>query len=98
MKLRISAAEDLYAKPGERYSSVDKRHRDIVDDMYWIGLSDTFTLDGGTNRDLESLWWRCGKFVQVVISTNDEPLTINEIQLTETRYPLSLQSRFTSSD
>jgi hypothetical protein len=97
-RIRIGTAESLFASPGERYSDSRRANRDQVDNFYWIGLSDTYLLDRGDSRDLESVWWRCGRYVMLVVSTADEPAVVNAVELTETRYPLSLESKFGSSD
>jgi len=39
-------------------------------------------------------WWRCGKWCRLEIETADAPLTIDDLSLVETRYPLERQGSF----
>jgi alpha-L-rhamnosidase len=76
-----------------------KGHRDEVKGRSFIALGrDVFIPDGAELRYFEPLWWRSGRFVQLLIETQDEPLSIENFSFLETRYPLELESQFTSSD
>lgn len=86
-------------------TSMDKGNRDQTEGKYfrqiWMdndGLGDTFLPDGGAHRFFSTLWWNCGRFVEIVVETQAEPLTIHSFALRETRYPLELESHFESSD
>ena len=57
-----------------------------------------FLPDGGAQRPFEPLWWRAGRFVELLVETGDQPLTVEGFGLLETRYPLEMESRFASSD
>jgi hypothetical protein len=91
----IGWAEALYWDA----ASNQKGHRDSVHGHTFIALCrDVFMPDGGTKRGFEPLWWRSGRFIQLLIETADEPLIIESFRLKETRYPLEMQSQFRSSD
>lgn len=76
-----------------------KGQRDEMDGRTFLAVSrDTFLPDGGTRRAFEPLWWRAGRYLECLVETADEPLTIEAFQLRETRYPLEMESCFTSSD
>ncbi len=76
-----------------------KGQRDMVEARTFIALCrDVFLTDGGPRRFFEPLWWRAGRYVQVLIETADEPLIVERFDLLETRYPLEMESRFSSSD
>jgi len=93
--LTIGWAEALYLD----VSSQDKGHRDEVEGRTFVALCrDVIQADGGKGRQFEPLWWRAGRFIQLLVETGDQPLTVEEFHLLETRYPLEMQSRFTSSD
>ncbi|NJM06598.1 hypothetical protein HC891_11035 [Candidatus Gracilibacteria bacterium] len=62
------------------------------------GIGDSWTLDGGASRRLETLWWMAGRYVELLVETDNAPLTIERITFYETRYPLEAESRFDSSD
>ena len=52
------------------------------------GLGDSFKLDGGKERTYEPLWWQAGRYVEVVVVTEAEELTIERLSFIETRYPM----------
>ena len=43
-------------------------------------------------------WIRCGSLVRITVRTAEEPLTIESIELTESRYPLAVSGSFLSDD
>ena len=94
-QLTIGWAEALYID----YSSQTKGQRDEVEGRTFVALCrDIIQADGGAQRRFEPLWWRAGRFVELLIETGDEALTVDAFRLLETRYPLEMQSRFSSSD
>lgn len=92
--LRWSWAEALYREPEAR----TKGNRDDVDGKYFVGLGDTFLPDGGERRVFRPLWWGCGRYVELMVSTGAEALTFERVTLHETRYPLEMESTFAASD
>src|SRR5690606_29616816 len=80
-------------------SGSEKGQRDEVEGRTFISLChDVFMPDGGTERQFEPLWWRAGRYIQLLIRTSDQSLTIKRFALRETRYPLEMVSKFRSSD
>src|SRR5918995_1098173 len=75
-----------------------KGDRNAIDGKNFAGVGDTFLPDGGPHRHFDTLWWQAGRYVELLISTRDEPLTVERSTLRETRYPLELESRFAASD
>jgi hypothetical protein len=94
-ELRARWAEALFTQPDPHSP---KRHRDDIDGRYFFGIEDVFYPDGGDQRRLDTLWWQAGRYVELVVKTAGEPLTIERLTFNETRYPLELESAFTSSD
>lgn len=99
--VRIHWQEALYEDP--RHSV--KGNRDEIEGKFFCmvwhlkdGFGDTFITDGGTNRRFDTHWWRAGRYVEIVVRTADEPLTIDSLTLLETRYPLERESTFTADD
>jgi hypothetical protein len=91
----IGWAEALYLDVSGRA----KGQRDEVEGRTFIATCrDVILPDGGAQRQFEPLWWRAGRFVQLLVETGDQPLTVEELGLLETRYPLEMESRFRSSD
>jgi alpha-L-rhamnosidase len=83
------APSDDKGNKGNRNDPADKTVR---------GITDEFISDGGRNRVFMPLWWRTWRYVQLQITTKDQPLTINSFRGYETKYPFDLKARFTSSD
>ncbi len=94
--LRLHAAETLFQTPEPKDSH--KGHRDQVADKFFVGVGDTFHPDGGSQRRFESLWWQAGRFWELLVETQEEPLVIHRLILEETRYPLAMESAFTAPD
>jgi len=93
--LTIGWAEALYLDDSGR----TKGQRDEVEGRTFIATCrDVILADGGTQRQFEPLWWRAGRFIELLIETEDQPLTLERFGLLETRYPLEMESRFSSSD
>ena len=76
----------------------DKRNRDEIDGKYFLGNGDGYTLDGGAHRHYMPLWWSAGRYVEILVHTADETVTIEQLAFTETRYPLTNESTFEASD
>ena len=89
-KIELAWAEALFI---ENNFQSNKNPRDEIDDRYFIGIKDCFELDGGMNRKFHIPWWRCGRYVELIVSSGAEPLTIEALELFETRYPLEPESR-----
>jgi alpha-L-rhamnosidase len=85
-------AESLFMQPE---GPNDKGNRDEVNGKHWRGRNASIFLpDGGEKRRFGPLWWRAGRYLRLGITTGAEPLVIEDITLTETRYPLEQSSRF----
>lgn len=93
-KVRILWAEALYEKP----EGGPKGNRDVVENKYFIGVGDIFEPDGGSKREFSTLWWEAGRYLEVLVSTADEPLTIEKLGIRETHYPYEMQMEFASAD
>ncbi len=94
--LSMQWAESLYykVKDGKDF----KGNRNVIEGKYFIGYPDKFFTDGGIKRHYNTLWWRCGRYIEIVIETKQQELIIEAINFVETRYPLFMESSFDSSD
>ena len=93
-RVRVHWQESLFNEPTHQ----TKPPRDEVEDKYFIGAGDVFRPDGGRRRRFESLWWRAGRYVELLVRTGNEPLVIEQLCWRETCYPLRQECRFTASD
>ena len=74
-------AESLYD------STMQKGNRDEIDNKKIYGYRDRIRFEGGKKRQIQSLWFRTFRYVQLEITTAEEPLTIHEIYSRFTAYP-----------
>jgi hypothetical protein len=94
--VRLHWAEALCHQP-KAYCK-DKGNRDEIEGKYLVGVGDTFRPDGGAGHRFDTLWWQAGRYLELVVRTADEPLTIERLTLRETRYPLEAEASFAASD
>jgi alpha-L-rhamnosidase len=84
----------------------NKGHRDEIEGKCFTGLwyahdgeGDIFLpLGSSTPLTFAPLWWQCGRYVEIVVKTESDPLTIDQFTLYETRYPLENHGDFAASD
>ena len=62
------------------------------------GFTDQFLPDGRDRAAFSTPWWRCGRWVKIVIETADAPLEVTDLAILESRYPVEDESRFESDD
>ncbi|HEY3328858.1 MAG TPA: alpha-L-rhamnosidase C-terminal domain-containing protein [Capsulimonadaceae bacterium] len=93
--VRVEWAESLYI-----VGKHEKGNRNDVDGKRFFcgGVGDTFKHDGQDSRRYSTLWWQAGRYVQVIVVTGAEALTIDGFTLRETHYPYDVSSRFEASD
>lgn len=99
--VRVHWAESLYHDASRDI----KGNRDEIEGKFFAprlnnpdGVGDQFIADGGARRTFETLWWQAGRYLEILVETADEPLTIERFCLRETRYPLQIEATFESSD
>jgi hypothetical protein len=92
-QVRLYWAEALFLEPN---GLKPKGNRNEIEGKFFVGAGDTFFPDGG-ERTFPTLWWQAGRYLELVVQTADEPLTLG-LGLRETRYPLTMESSFEASD
>lgn len=95
-RVRLSWAEALF-QTTDPWQAL-KGNRNELDGRYFIGIGDEFLPDGGEKRHFEVLWWNAGRYLELVVETGSEALRIDQLTLTESRYPLEMESSFSASD
>jgi alpha-L-rhamnosidase len=96
-RLTITYAEALRATRADGKKG-DKGNRSQTEGKVITGLKDVFLPDGGDQRLFTTLWWRTYRYVEVVVETADDPVTIADIRGRFTAYPAELKAKFTSTD
>jgi len=90
--VRLTYAEALFDKAGA------KGNRNAIDGKTILGLFDEYFADGESGRVFEPLWFRTWRFLQIDVTTADEPLTIDRVSAHFTGYPFTLRAAFDSDD
>jgi hypothetical protein len=97
--VRVHWQESLYQADGS-----GKGHRDEIEgklfgrpDLPEDGAGDLF-IAGGGEEDHSTLWWEAGRYVEVLVTTTDEPLILSRLQFVETHFPYTDAAGFTASD
>ena len=77
-------------------SAGNKGNRNEIEGKTITGLRDRFRPDGGAHRKFQTLWFRTYRYVQVEITTAEQPLQIHDLRGIFTGYPLEERARFSS--
>ncbi len=89
--VRLTYAEALFGKHG-------KGNRNDIEDKQIIGNYDVFEPDGGSKRLFRPLWLRTWRYLQLDITTKEEPLVIDDLYGMYTGYPFVQKASFASND
>ncbi len=75
-----------------------KGNRDQLEGKLVGAIGDSFVADGKPGRRFEAPWWHAGRYLEIVVQTAGEPLTIDRLGIRETGYPHRFVAEFASSD
>jgi hypothetical protein len=89
--VKLTYAEALFSKNG-------KGNRDEIEGKEIAGNYDLLVADGGDKRLFRPLWLRTYRYLQLDITTMDEPLVIDDLYGMYTGYPFEQKASFTSND
>jgi alpha-L-rhamnosidase len=99
--IRVHWQESLYCEAEAK----TKGNRNEIEGKYFTtlghladGIGDTFKPDGGAHRLFSTLWWQCGRYVEIMVETREQTLVLESFSLRETRYPMEMFAAFNSSD
>jgi hypothetical protein len=88
--VRLTYAEALVDAKGQ------KGNRNDIDGRTIHGVHDVFLPDGGAHRRFTTLYWRSFRYIQLDVTTRDEPLRIHDLRGIFTAYPFVERGRFSS--
>jgi hypothetical protein len=96
----FSWAESLFEAPDSRQitASTPKGRRDQVAGKAWLGLTDSWRLDGRSGVSLPALWWRSGRYACIRLRAAEEALKVNRLAILTTGYPLGFEASWESPD
>jgi len=80
-ELKLTYSEALYDAQGQ------KGNRNEIEGRHIEGITDVLLADGGADRRYSPLWWRTWRYLQIDVTTQDEPLTIDSIGAWFSAYP-----------
>jgi hypothetical protein len=95
--ITLSYAEGLYVEEPnvQNWRTFhQKGNRNNIEGKRFIGVKDSLISDGSDLQEFTSLWWRTYRYVQLQITTKDEPLVINDFYGMFTGYPFSMNAQF----
>ena len=87
--VRLTYAEALVDAKGQ------KGNRNDIEGRTVHGVRDVFLPDGGEHRDFQTLYWRSFRYIQMDVTTGDNPLGVSLYGIF-TAYPFAERGRFTS--
>ncbi len=87
--VKVSYSETLFHS-----DRIGKDDRSKIEGNQLIGVSDIFMTDGGENRMFRPNWFRSFRYIQIDISTGDEPLKIVDYYNQKSEYPIELKAIF----
>ena len=88
--VRLTYAEALIDAAGQ------KGNRDEIEGRTVRGVRDVFLPDGGARRRFTTLYWRSFRYIQMDVTTADEPLRVHDLHGIFTAYPFAERARFAS--
>jgi alpha-L-rhamnosidase len=90
--IRLTYAEALVDSKGE------KGNRNEIAGKHIVGIYDEFLPDGSQGRRFMPLTWRTWRYVQLDVSTADQPLRIENLRSWFSAFPFEERARFESDD
>ncbi len=98
--IKLTYTEALYGKDqkGDRDSLTYRDADGTEHPRQALGLSDIFLPDGGQHRTFEPLWWRTWRYLDLDITTGDEPLQLESLKAFFTAYPFEEKAKLTTPD
>jgi alpha-L-rhamnosidase len=85
--IELGYSEALYGKDG-------KGNRNDIEGKTFVGYYDHFISDGGSRRMFRPLWWRTYRYVDLQITTKDQPLIVEDLRGIYTGYPFEMKAKF----
>ena len=86
--VRLTYAEALVDSAGR------KGNRNEVEGRTIHGVHDVFLPDGGAHRRFTTLYWRSFRYIQMDITTAEQPLRLHDLHGIFTAYPFVQRGRF----
>lgn len=92
--VELHYAETLYVQKEGHGQPTIKGNRNDVDGKHFYGPWDTLIADGGAHRVYRPLCWRTYRYLELVVETQNDPLTVEDLKGTFTAYPFERRAEF----
>lgn len=76
----------------------NKGNRDDLAGKHLVGVADEFIPNGSRTQIFTPLDWRTWRFLELDVTTTDQPLTLQSLSATFTAFPFEHRAAFTSDD
>ncbi len=90
--VRLTYAEALVNEKGE------KGNRNEIAGKHIEGIFDEFVADGASGRLYSPLAWKTWRYLQIDVTTADQPLDVKKVGAWFTAYPFDERGKFASDD
>ncbi|MFP5235469.1 MAG: alpha-L-rhamnosidase C-terminal domain-containing protein [Acidobacteriota bacterium] len=100
-RIKMTYSEALYdnkLQKGDRDSLTYKDANGNEHPRQALGLTDLFLPDGGADRTFEPLWWRTWRYLDLDITTGDQPLTLQSLKAEFSAYPFKERAKLQTGD
>lgn len=93
--VNLRYAETLFVSVRTGTGHFDKGNRNEVKGKQFVGPFDTFVPDGRARRLYRPLFWRTYRYLELEVTTAEEPLVIEDLRGTFSGYPFERKGTFT---
>ncbi len=76
----------------------EKGNRNEIEGKHIVGVYDEFILDGAKDRTYQPLVWRTWRYLQIDVTTADEPLQLTHLQSWFSAFPFEEKAKFASDE
>ena len=91
-EIKVTYAEALFDVQGQ------KGNRNEIEGKKILGYEDYFYPEGGQFRQFRPLWFRTYRYVELEITTGNDPIVLHDLKGEFTGYPFEERASFESSD
>jgi hypothetical protein len=93
--ISLGYAESLYKKGSH---GVEKGNRNEIDGKEFVGRIDSLLANGSQGQTFTTLNFRTFRYLRVIVTTKNDPLTINDLYGTFTGYPFKRTAVFNTDN
>ncbi len=84
--IAVTYSEALYDAQG------NKGNRNEIAGRHIEGITDEFIAGGGDHRRFQPLWWRTWRYLQIDVTTKDQPLRLDSLRAWFSAYPFDAKA------